>query len=340
MAKKAKAKVEEKNTLIIAKKAIEKKYGNIISYLSEHEELGLDIVSTGSLGLDAALGVGGVALGRIYEFFGSQGSGKSSLAFSVIVEAQKRGLNCAYVDAEHTVSAKLLKNMGIDDKKLIVVTGHTGEENLDAAEMVVKSGDLDVLVIDSVSSLIPRAEADENIDHNPMGLLARLMSKCMRRFTPLASQSNTLIIFINQIRMDIGKYGDPRKPTGGEALSFFATGRIRVSGGESKSSRINDANGVVIGHKIVFEVLKNKLAPPYRGAEIPLIYGAGFDRYGEVCSLAVDLDIINKSGAWYSYKDENIAQGENNAVVFLKENKDVYKEIRGKVKDMLGLSHE
>lgn len=338
MAKK-KAKVEE-STLTIAKKAIEKKYGNIISYLSEHKDSGLDIISTGSLGLDAALGVGGVALGRIYEFFGSQGSGKSSLAFSIVVEAQKLGLSCAYVDAEHTVSAKLLKNMGVNNDDLLLIRGHTGEENLDAAETVVKTGDLDVLVIDSVSSLIPKAEADENIDHNPMGLLARLMSKCMRRFTPLASQSNTLIIFINQIRIDIGKYGDPRKPTGGEALSFFATGRIRVAGGESKSSRIFDKDGIVVGHNIKFDIVKNKLASPYRSATLPLTYGFGFDRQGEVCSLAVDLDIINKSGAWYSYNDKNVAQGEQNAVEYLKENEEVYEEIRGKVKEMLGLNHE
>ena len=338
MAKK-KAKVEE-STLNIAKKAIEKKYGNIISYLSDHKDSGLDIVSTGSLGLDAALGVGGVARGRIYEFFGSQGSGKSSLAFSIVVEAQKLGLKCAYVDAEHTVSAALLKNMGVNDADLLLIRGHTGEENLDAAETVVKTGDLDVLVIDSVSSLIPKAEADENIDHNPMGLLARLMSKCMRRFTPLASQSNTLIVFINQIRIDIGKYGDPRKPTGGEALSFFATGRIRVAGGESKSTRIFDKDGIVIGHNIKFDIVKNKLASPYRSAKLPLVYGYGFDRYGEVCTLAVDLDIINKSGAWYSYGGENIAQGELNAVEYLKENEKVYEEIREKVKTMLGLNHE
>ena len=333
---KAKTKLEI-GTLEIAKKAIEKKYGDIVSYLSEHKDSGLDIVSTGCLGLDAALGVGGVALGRIYEFFGSQGSGKSSLAFSVIVEAQKLGLRCAYVDAEHTVDPKLLRNMGVNDKALWIVRGHNGEENLDAAETMVKTGALDMLVIDSVSSLIPKAEADENIDHNPMGLLARLMSKCMRRFTPLANQSNTLVIFINQIRIDIGKYGDPRKPTGGEALSFFATGRIRVAGGEAKSSRIVDKDGMVYGHEATFEVVKNKLASPFRTAKVPLIYGKGFDRQWEIVRLATDLDILTKKGAWYSYGGENVAQGEQNMVEVVKEDSELYDDLAAKVKEMLGV---
>jgi recombination protein RecA len=331
----AKAKTE-KGTLEIAKKAIEKKYGDIVTFLSEHKT-GIDVISTGCLGLDAALGVGGVALGRIYEFFGSQGSGKSSLAFSVIVEAQKKGMQCAYVDAEHTIDPKLLANMGVNNEDLWLVRGHSGEENLDAAEMMVKTGELDVLVIDSVSSLIPKAEADENIDHNPMGLLARLMSKCMRRFTPLANQSNTLVIFINQIRMDIGKYGDPRKPTGGEALSFFATGRIRVAGGESKSSRLVDTDGIVYGHEASFEVVKNKLSSPFRTAKVPLIYGVGFDKQWEMVRLATDLDVLTKKGAWYSYDGENLAQGEQNMVEKVREDAELYKELEIKVREMIGL---
>lgn len=340
MAKSKKAK-EELSTFEIAKKEIIKKYGEVISMLSDHEDMEIETVSTGSIGLDAALGRGGMALGRIYEVSGNTGSGKSTLAFSVIAEAQKKDMKCAIIDAEHAVDPKLVREMGVDGDTVQLIQGLTGDANLDIAEKITKTGDFSVVVIDSVTALIPEAEAEGDISDNFMGLLARLMSKSCRRFTPLVNRTNTLLIFINQFRMEIGKFGDPRKTTGGEAIPFFATGRIAVEGGEYKSSRIvNPHTGLVEGHHMKFEVQKNKLSIPYRTATIPLMYGKGFDKHWEVANLATDLDILVKKGAWYSYDDKNVAQGELNMRDYLKENDEFYQEIRSKVLEMVGLNHE
>lgn len=331
-------KEKELSTLELVEKQIIKTYGEVVSMLSDHEDMQIETISTGSIGLDAALGRGGMARGRLYEVYGNAGSGKSTLAFSVIAEAQKLGLQCLIVDAEHGVDPKLVQDMGVDGDGVKLVQGFTGDANLDIAEKYVKTGEFGVAVIDSVTALIPEAEAEGDISDNFMGLLARLMSKCCRRFAPLANRTNTLLIFINQFRMDIGRFGDPRKTTGGEAIPFFATGRIAVEGGEYKKSRIIDPiTGLVVGHHMKFEVQKNKLAIPYRTASIPLIYGKGFDRYWEVVNLATDLDILVKKGAWYSYNGENVAQGEMNMRDVLAENKELYDEVRTKVMEMVGL---
>lgn len=320
------------------KKAIIKKYGNVISKMSDHQDMVVPTVSTGSIGLDLALGRGGMALGRLYELFGPNSGGKSTLAANVVIQAQKRGMKCCYIDAEHAVDPILFRNYGVDIDALELVQAYTGEENLDILEMLVLSGGYQVAVIDSVSSLIPTAEAEADISDDFMALLARLMSKALRRFTPIANKAGTLIIFINQLRHKIGSYGNPETTTGGEALAFYATGRISIRGPESKQRRIVDpVNGVVIGHETLFEIVKNKLAPPFRTSSVRLIYGRGYDLHWEILDLAVSLGIVDKLGGWYKYDSASIANGELNAVAYLKDNVDLYTTIRNRVIDAVGL---
>lgn len=324
--------------LDIAKKAIQKKYGKVISYLGDHGDMQIPTISTGSLGLDIALGRGGLARGRVYEMYGNPSGGKTSLAISAIIQAQKRGLKTSIVDAEHAIDPKLVKNMGANIDDILIVQGYSGEENLDTAEILIKTGEMDIVVIDSVSALIPKSEVEGTIANDFIALLARLMSKALRRVVPIANETNTLVIFINQIRHKIGAYGNPDVPTGGEALPFFATGRISVKGAEYKSNRILDlVSGESIGHHAKLEVVKNKLAPPFRKAELPLIYGKGFDLHWEVLSLSTSLGIIDKNGAWFNYGDIKLGQGEFNALNLLREDDDLYNEIRNKVIDITGL---
>jgi len=322
----------------VARMAIQKKYGNVVSYLSDHGDMTIPTISTGSLGLDVALGRGGMARGRVYEIFGNPSGGKTTLALSTLIQAQLRNMTTAIVDAEHAIDPSLVKNMGADIEKILIIQGYSGEDNLDAAETLVKSAAVNLLIIDSVSALIPKHEAEAEISDDFIALHARLMSKALRRMTPLANETNTLVIFINQIRHKVGALGNPDAPTGGEALPFFATGRISVKGAEYKSNRIPDpVSGESIGHHANFEVVKNKLAPPFRTAKIPLIYGKGFDLYWEVLTLACSLGIINKNGAWFSYEGNNIGQGESNVRDFLEENEKVYLEIREKIIGLTGL---
>lgn len=341
MAKKNK-KEEVVNNLDIIKKAITKKYGSVISKLSDHEDMVIPTVSTGSISLDVALGRGGMALGRLYEIFGPNSGGKSTLAANVVIQGQLRGMKCCYVDAEHAVDPLLFKNYGVDIAALDLVQGYNGEENLDILEMLVSSGVYKIAVVDSVSSLIPSNEAESEIGDDHIALLARLMSKATRRLTPIANRAGCLIIFINQLRMKVGGYGNPETTTGGEALAFYTTGRISVRGPESKKRRIADPmTGEIIGHTTVFEIVKNKLAPPFKKTEINLIYGKGYDTHWEVLKLGVDLGVIDKSGAWYSYDShKNFAQGEPNAAAYLKakDNEEVYHEIRNKIIDIVGLT--
>lgn len=336
----AKDKEEKKavSTFDIAKKAIIKKYGDVVKPMSD-KPLIINTISTRSLGLDAALGRGGIAKGRIYEIYGPPSSGKTTLAMSTIAEAQSRGMNCAFVDAEHSADPKLFESMGVDLTSLTVIDLFTGEDNLMVAETLMKTGEIDLLVIDSVTSLIPKVAADNSLDDSTIALLARLMSKTLLRFVPVAAETNTCIIFINQTRNKIGGYGNPETTTGGEALPFYATGRIRVSGVGSKSNRIADEKGTVIGHKTTFEIVKNKLAAPFTSAEADLIYGVGYDTTGEIIKIATDLGILTKSGSWYSYSGENIGQGENGVRKFFTENYDVFLLIKKDMTDILGLTH-
>jgi recombination protein RecA len=331
-------KKEKNQGLEIAKKAIIKKYGDVISILKDHEDMNIQTISSGSISLDVALGRGGFGRGRIYEIFGPNSSGKTTLAINAIIEAQNRGLTCCFIDAEHAVDPVLFKNYGVNIDDLIIIQGFDGEGNLDALESLLRSGAIDVAVVDSVSSLIPRMEAESDVDKDTMAVLARLMSKALRRLTPLANQTNTLLIFINQLRMKIGAYGDPFITSGGEAMGFYATGRISVRGPESKKRRIVDnTTGETIGHESAFEVVKNKLAAPFRKASIKLIYGEGYDKHWEILELATSLGIVDRSGAWYKYNDESFAQGEDKAVTYFKENVKFYEEIRNKVIEAVGL---
>ena len=335
------AKKPEEHNLDMIKKAITKKYGEVISKLSDHEDMIIPTVSTGSISLDVALGRGGMAFGRLYEIYGPNSGGKSTLAANVVKQAQLRDMNCCYVDAEHAVDPLLFKGYGVDIEALDLVQGFNGEENLDILEKLVSSGAYKVAVVDSVSSLIPSNEAEAEIGDDHIALLARLMSKATRRLTPVANRAGCLIIFINQLRMKVGGYGNPETTTGGEALAFYTTGRISVRGPEAKARRIQDPlSGEVIGHTTIFEIVKNKLASPFKKAEVNLIYGKGYDTHWEILGLAVDFGIIEKSGAWYKYDGKSIAQGEPNAVAFLKneENTAIYEEIRGSVIATVGLT--
>lgn len=336
------------SALEVAKKAIIKEYGEgVISLLGDHEDLKIDSISTGCLSLDLALGIGGFSRGRLYEVFGPNSAGKSTLALSVAMQALLRDMNVVYIDAEHALDPKLVRNMAdfnnVSRKKvdqIELVQGYTGDDNLEIAEKLMATGVIDVAVIDSVSSLIPKNMAEGGIGDNFVGELARLMSKACMKLTPIANRTGTLLIFINQIRNKIMTWGDPRTTSGGEALGFYTTGRIRAEGGEASSSRIIDEsdskNPVVIGHRSKFEVVKNKLAPPYRKAEVDLIYGKGYDFVAEVADLSVDLGIVDQKGAWYYY-EESKWQGRNSMVQYLRDNKDLYKELRSKIRLGLGM---
>jgi recombination protein RecA len=336
--KKVVAEEKTPSSLDVARKAIQKKYGDVITTMGEKSDAPPPTISTGSLGLDSALGCGGFVKGRVYEVYGHPSGGKTTLTMSIIAQAQRRGMTCCFVDAERAADPKLFKAMGVDINKLIVVEAFTGDENLDVLESLIRTGEIDVAVVDSVSALIPKAEATADMEDQFMGLLARLMSKAMRKFVPLAGETDTLLIFINQVRNKIGAYGDPETTTGGLALDFSATGRIKVSGGESKSSRIEDMTGEVVGHHTSFLIKKNKFGKPYRKATVPLIYGVGYDTYWECLTLALDLGILERAGAWYKYNGNNIGQGELNALAFLRENEIVFNEIRDCIIIALGLN--
>jgi len=341
---KAKAKKNDKkaaDSLKLTMQAITKKFGEgVLSFLGDHEDLIIDAISTGSLALDSALGTGGFARGRLYEIFGPNSSGKSTLALSAIMQGLKRGMTVVYIDAEHALDPKLVRKMaevyGVNADKIILCQAFTGDDNLEAAEHLMKSGEVDILVVDSVSSLLPKSMAEGEIGDNYIGLLARLMSKACIKLTPIANATNTLLIFINQIRHDIGKWGDDRVTTGGEALGFYTTGRIKVEGGEAAKTRIMDEDGVPIGHTCSFECVKNKLAAPWRKSHMNLIYGVGYDFMAETASLASDLGIIEQAGAWFTYKGEKI-NGHKNLINYFKEHKEEYNEVHKEVKKMLGM---
>jgi recombination protein RecA len=328
------------DSLELAKKAIQKKYGSVVSTLEEHGDMHIPTISTGCLSLDLALGCGGMGLGRIYEIYGPNSGGKSTLGVNVVIQAQRRGLNCCYVDAEHAVDPALFRAYGVNTKELQLVQGYDGEENLDILEKLIKTGAFSVGVVDSVTALIPRVEAEADIDKDHMALQARLMSKALRKITPIANQTGTLLIFINQLRNKIGGYGNPEVTTGGEALAFYATGRISVRGPEAKARRLVDGiTGEVYGHKTEFEIIKNKLAAPFKKAEVKLIYGKGYDAEWEILDMAASLGVVDKSGAWYKYEGENFAQGEEKAALALKDpdNAEMYEKIRNEVIDQIGL---
>ncbi len=315
---------------------IEKQFGKgSIMRLGDHaESQDIQVVSTGSLGLDIALGIGGLPRGRIVEIYGPESSGKTTLTLQVIAEMQKLGGTAAFIDAEHALDPVYAGKLGVNVDDLLISQPDTGEQALEIADMLVRSGSVDVVVIDSVAALTPKAEIEGEMGDSHMGLQARLMSQALRKLTANIKRSNTLVIFINQIRMKIGvMFGNPETTTGGNALKFYASVRldIRRTGAIKKGEE-------VIGSETKVKVVKNKVAPPFKQAEFDILYGEGISREGEIIELGVAQKIVEKSGAWYAYNGDKIGQGKDNAREYLKEHKAIAAEIENKVRAALGVS--
>ena len=297
---------------------------------------GIQAVSTGSLGLDIALGIGGLPKGRVIEIYGPESSGKTSLSLSTVAQLQKMGGTAAFIDAEHALDIQYAAKLGVNIEDLLVSQPDTGEQALEIADMLVRSGSVDIVVIDSVAALTPRAEIEGDMGDSHMGLQARLMSQALRKLTSNIKKTNTMVIFINQLRMKIGvMFGNPETTTGGNALKFYASVRldIRRIGAIKKGDE-------VIGAETRVKVIKNKVAPPFRKAEFDVLYGEGISLEGEIIDQGVILDIVEKSGSWYSYKGEKIGQGKDNARIFLKENPEISSEIEQLVRDNANISAE
>ena len=314
---------------------IQRQYGKgSIMRLGSQEKLQVPVIPTGALGLDIALGVGGLPKGRITEIYGPESSGKTTLALHVVAEAQKRGGTAAFIDAEHALDTTYAARLGVDIDNLLVSQPDFGEQALEIAEILIRSGGVDVIVIDSVAALVPRAEIDGNVGDSHVGLQARLMSQAMRKFTGVLNRSNTVLIFINQIRMKIGvMFGNPETTTGGNALKFYSSLRLDIR----RIGAIKDGQET-IGNRTRVKVVKNKVAPPFKEREFDIVYGQGISKTGDLLDLAVDQDIVDKSGAWYSYEDERIGQGRENAKRFLAEHPDMTQEIENKVRLGYGLA--
>ncbi|MHB0984764.1 MAG: recombinase RecA [Sulfuricella sp.] len=315
---------------------IEKQFGKgSIMRLGDGEVVkDIQVVSTGSLGLDIALGVGGLPRGRVVEIYGPESSGKTTLTLQVIAEMQKLGGTAAFIDAEHALDPQYAQKLGVNVSDLLISQPDTGEQALEIADMLVRSGSVDIVVVDSVAALTPKAEIEGEMGDSHMGLQARLMSQALRKLTGNIKRTNTLVIFINQIRMKIGvMFGNPETTTGGNALKFYASVRldIRRTGAIKKGEE-------VIGSETRVKVVKNKVAPPFKQAEFDILYGEGISREGEIIELGVAHKIVEKSGAWYSYKGEKIGQGKDNSREYLKEHKDIAAEIEGKVRAAVGVS--
>jgi recombination protein RecA len=331
----------EKNRAIdLAMSTIEKQFGkgSIMKLGSKEAVVPISVISTGSISFDAALGVGGVPRGRVIEVFGPESSGKTTIALQIIAEAQKLGGMAAFVDAEHALDPIYAKKLGVDVDNLLVSQPDYGEQALEIAEALVRSNAIDVLVVDSVAALVPKAELDGEMGDSHMGLQARLMSQALRKLTGIVSKSRTSLIFINQIREKIGvMFGNPETTTGGRALKFYSTVRIDIR----RIAAIKDGD-VVTGARTKVKVVKNKVAAPFREAEFDIMYGEGISREGDLIDLAVNNNIVEKSGAWFSYKTDRIGQGRENARQFLKDNPDIKTNIEAEVRKALGLisSHD
>jgi len=291
-----------------------------------------DVISTGSLGLDIALGIGGLPRGRIIEIYGPESSGKTTLALHVIAEAQKSGGTCAFVDAEHALDPSYAKKLGVDVEELLISQPDAGEQALEIADTLVRSGAIDVLVVDSVAALVPRAELEGEMGDTHVGLQARLMSQALRKLTGSISKSRCMVIFINQIRMKIGvMFGNPETTTGGNALKFYASVRLDIR----RIGAIKDKEQVT-GNQTRVKVVKNKMAPPFRVVEFDIMYGEGVSKVGELVDLGVAANIVEKSGAWFSYSGQRIGQGRENAKTFLRENKDMADQIERAIRENSG----
>ena len=308
---------------------IERQFGKgSMMRLGDTERVAIPAISTGSLGLDIALGIGGLPRGRIVEIYGPESSGKTTLTLQVIAEAQKAGGTCAFIDAEHALDPIYANNLGVDVENLLVSQPDTGEQALEICDMVVRSGAVDVVVVDSVAALTPKAEIEGDMGDSHMGLQARLMSQALRKMTANIKNSNTLVIFINQIRMKIGvMFGSPETTTGGNALKFYSSVRLDIR----RIGSIKEGDEVV-GNETRVKVVKNKVAPPFRQTEFQIMYGQGIHHLGEVIDLGVRLNLIDKSGAWYAYKGEKIGQGKKNVCLYLEENPVIAEEIEASIR--------
>ncbi len=319
---------DKKIALEGALKMIEKKYGaGAVMRLGQTETLNVDAIPTGSMRLDMALGIGGVPKGRIVEIYGPESSGKTTVALSVISQAQKLGGEAAFIDVEHALDPNYAKALGVNTDDLLVSQPDSGEQALEIAEALIRSGAIDVIVIDSIAAMTTRAEIDGDMGDLHVGQLARLMSQAMRKLTGAISKSNCVAIFINQIREKIGvMYGNPETTPGGRALKFYASVRIEVRKGE-----VIKSNGEIIGASTRCKVVKNKVAPPFKEATFDMMYGQGISRTGEVIDMAVELDIIKKGGSWFSYKDQKLGQGRDNVKELLKNNPELMEEIEKQI---------
>ena len=308
--------------------------GSIMRMGGDHVSISENVISTGCLSLDVALGVGGIPRGRIIEVFGPESSGKTTLALHVVAEAQKTGGYAAFIDAEHAMDPEYAKNLGINLDELLVSQPDSGEQSLEIAETLVRSGALDIIVIDSVAALVPRAELEGEMGDSHMGLQARLMSQALRKLTGTVSRSNTTVLFVNQIREKIGvMFGNPETTPGGRALKFYSSVRIDIR----RITSLKEGSDIV-GNRTRVKIVKNKVAPPFKSTEFDIMYGKGISKEGDIIDLALKGDIIEKTGAWFSYGDMKIGQGRENAKHYLAENNDIYNEIIQKVRSFMGIN--
>src|SRR5690554_3508495 len=329
--------LERKKALEIALSQIEKQFGRgAVMKLGEEAHLNIETIPTGAIGLDIALGVGGVPRGRIVEIFGTESSGKTTVALHIIAEAQKAGGEAAFIDAEHALDPIYARNLGVNINNLIVSQPDTGEQALEIAETLVRSGAIDVIVIDSVAALVPKAEIDGEMGDAHVGLQARLMSQALRKLSGVINKSKTIAIFINQVREKIGvMFGNPETTPGGRALKFYSSVRLEVRRAET----IKQGNEMV-GNRTKIRVVKNKVAPPFKVAEVDIMYGEGMSREGSILDIGAELEIVQKSGAWYSFNDERLGQGRENAKMYLKENPELAEQIDSLIRTHYGLHQE
>jgi len=321
---------ERKKAIEMAMSQIEKQFGKgAIMKLGETSNMNIEVIQTGALSLDIALGVGGVPRGRIVEVFGPESSGKTTVALHIVAEAQKAGGEAAFIDAEHALDPVYAKNLGVDIDNLIVSQPDTGEQALEIAEALVRSGAIDVIVIDSVAALVPKAEIDGEMGDSHIGLQARLMSQALRKLAGVINKSKTTVIFINQLREKVGiMFGNPETTPGGRALKFYATVRLDVR--RIETLKIGNE---MIGNRTKVKIVKNKVAPPFKEAEFDILYGKGISKEGNILDVAVNIDVVNKSGAWFSYNNQRIGQGRENGKQFLRENPELMSEIEQKIRD-------
>lgn len=328
---------ERKKALEAAMSQIEKQFGKgSVMKLGEFKAMEIEAIPTGALSLDMALGIGGVPRGRIIEIFGPESSGKTTLALHVVAEAQKMGGEAAFIDAEHALDPVYAKKLGVDIDNLIVSQPDTGEQALEITESLVRSGALDVIIVDSVAALVPKAEIDGDMGDSHMGLQARLMSQALRKLAGAINKSKTVLIFINQLREKIGvMFGNPETTTGGRALKFYASVRLDIR----KIENIKQ-DGEVKGSRARVKVIKNKVAPPFREAEFDIVYGEGISKAGNILDMAVNMDIIEKSGSWFSYSGNRIGQGRENVKKYLQENNAILEEVEKKVRENFAKAFE